>query len=85
MVKHSWGAGADSQVALLTESWWWQKRAGGGTLVMVDEVAALWQPHTDGRRFPCPRRTLVPLSDFGSHWGDCLALRRTRGGALDRR
>jgi hypothetical protein len=40
VVKHSWGAGADRQVALLTESWWWRKRAGGGTLVMVDKVAA---------------------------------------------
>ena len=73
VVKHSWGAGADRQVALLTESWWWRKRAGGGTLVMVDKVAAslTWTgadflPAAD---FGC----YIAISEFGSKWGDCLS------------
>ena len=61
MVKHSWGAGADRQVALLTESWWWRKRAGGGTLVMVDKVAAslTWTGAVS-----CPRRILVAILPY---------------------
>ena len=70
MVKHSWGAGADRQVALLTESWWWRKRAGGGTLVMVDEAStSLTWTDADLPDF-------LPAADFGSFIEFWIPLRR---------